>query len=48
MNYPSLKPGASRVNDPKCLRFTPGGHSSPDLKARGVLADFIISKDCPD
>ncbi len=21
MNYPSLKPGVSRVNDPKCLRF---------------------------
>jgi hypothetical protein len=41
MNYPGLKPWVSQVKDLKCLRFAPGGHSSPSLKARGFLADFI-------
>jgi hypothetical protein len=37
MNYPNFKPRASRINDPKNLRFAPAGHSSPSLKARRVL-----------
>jgi len=41
MNYPGLKPWVSRVKDLKGLRFAPGGHSSPSLKARGFLAGFI-------
>jgi len=41
MNYPGLKPGVSRINDPKCLRFAPDSNSSPSLKARGFLAGFI-------
>jgi len=41
MNYPGLKPWVSQVKDLKCLRFAPGGHSSPSLKARGFLAGFI-------
>ena len=34
MNYPGLKPVVSQVKDLKYLRFAPGGHSSPSLKAR--------------
>jgi hypothetical protein len=41
MNYPGLKPWVSQVEDLRCLRFAPGGHSSPSLKARGFLAVFI-------
>jgi hypothetical protein len=41
MNYPGLKPAVSQVKGLNYLRFAPGGHSSPSLKARGFLAGFI-------
>jgi len=45
MNYSGLKPWVSQVEDLKCLRYAPGGHLSPSLKARDFLADFIIPTD---
>jgi hypothetical protein len=41
MNYRGLKPVVSQVNDLNFLRFAPGVHSSPSLKARGFLAGFM-------
>jgi hypothetical protein len=45
VNYHGLKPVVS-VGPVKqiCLRFAPGGHSSPGLKARGFLADYLKRK----
>jgi len=38
---PGLKPWVSGIRRNN-LRFAPGGHSSPGLKAWSFLADFII------
>ena len=44
MNYPGLKPCVSQVKDLKFLRFAPGGHSSPSLKARRFLAQLLKAR----